>query len=124
MCKKPCKECPFRKESAPGYLGTLSHQPEEFLKPMEYHIMPCHMAIDYDDDEGKTDLTKAAINSPCIGALQFMNNSCKFPRGAREPGIYQTHLENAGTNPNVFKWSNDFIQHHKSKQQNGNRKSR
>ena len=43
---KPCKECPFRKKSAPGWLGSST--PEGFMATTLSDVeMPCHLTVDY-----------------------------------------------------------------------------
>lgn len=103
--KNPCKECPFKKASAPGYLGELSHQPDEYIEALEYPTpIPCHMSIDWEpDEEGTVDCTKAKV---CAGAMQFMNNSCKRTR------YYPLVQSGYGKNKNVFGTRQEFIKHH------------
>src|ERR1700704_3430623 len=96
--KKPCKECPFRKTSLPGWLGTLSNHPSEFLAAGEYNIMPCHMKVDYDKAQERKMIVKGE-NNPCIGALSFFENACKLPRGSRQSGTpYNTLIKQAQPN--------------------------
>lgn len=71
--KNPCKQCPYRKESAPGYLGNLSYKPTEFLKGIEHDVHECHLTVNYEEN----DYSKANV---CIGALQFMNNSAMLSK--------------------------------------------
>lgn len=111
-CQTPCKECPFRKDSLPGWLGENSHNPQVFIDAMEHNIIPCHMRVDWDEAEQKNLIVEGKDN-PCIGALQFSANSLKLPRGAREMGsVYHALIDNAKQNPEVFKWGADFIKHH------------
>lgn len=112
MKKKPCKECPFRKDSLSGWLGTLSGKAEVFVNGLEYELMPCHMKVEWDEVEQKNLIAKGEDN-PCIGALQFCHNSAKFPRGAREKGsAYNILFDKTGKNEEVFQWTTDFINHH------------
>lgn len=113
MCKQPCRECPFKKDSIQGYLGAASHQPEDFLNSMEWNILPCHLQVEWDEaDEDEID--RQAIENPCIGALQFLNNSCKLPMLARqkEGQVYNVLMDRFGKNDKVFKWKHEFINHH------------
>lgn len=108
--KQPCKECPFLKDSGPGWLGPGTGQPQAFIDTIEYHVLPCHSIQANYNANGKA---KETIAHPCIGAMQFCANSCKFPRGAREPGHYK-QLFDKFSHPNVrvFKWTGEFIAHH------------
>lgn len=100
-CEKPCKECPFKKSSIPGYLGPLSHRPEEYLQMMEQVMVVCHL------------VTKP--QQPCIGALSHCANSMKIPRGARDGGRYSKLIDKAKKNKDVFQWPHEFIKHHSPK---------
>lgn len=114
MKKNPCTECPFRKLSLAGWLGESSGEPESFLAPMEHHIMPCHMKVKWDEEENRRLIVEGEAN-PCIGALQFCQNSMKYPRGARSPGPYKDLYDQAKPNEDVFKWQIDFVKHHSQK---------
>jgi hypothetical protein len=108
---KPCKECPFKKDSVKGWLGAASGNPQEFLSSMEYNLLGCHMKVNWEEATDE-EIEARAVKHPCIGALSFCENSAKFPRGARVEGPYREHLDRAEKNPDVFKWSYEFIQHH------------
>jgi len=42
----PCKECPFRRRSLPGYVGAST--PTEFISTTQADVaMPCHMSVDW-----------------------------------------------------------------------------
>lgn len=101
MCKKPCRACPYRKKSLPGWLGAAS--PEHFMlttfgeKPFETEAgtimmpvgpeypMPCHLTIDYEDPEWK-DFWEAnwahgeRTGSLCAGAAVMFANRAKRPK--------------------------------------------
>lgn len=112
MKKSPCKECPFRKDSLPGWLGSMSRNPQIFIDGLEYTIVPCHMKVKWDEVE-KRNLIVNGKDNPCVGALQLCHNSLKFPRGAREEGTpYNILYEKSGKNEQVFQWAHDFIKHH------------
>jgi hypothetical protein len=115
MCTKPCIECPFKVNSLPGYLGTLSNEPEEFLDLMEYEIMGCHMKIDW-GTATPSEVRAASLKNPCIGGLQFLRNSCKLPRLAREKTVkgitYSKLMDSVNTSEKIFRWKGAFIDHH------------
>lgn len=106
--KTPCAECPFRRASAPGYLGT-SH-PDEFNSATvhgEEH-MPCHMAIDYEKkDWASRQLPNAAH---CAGSLIFLKNQCKMPH---DPVLRERMDEVEKDTATVFNWNHEFLKHHK-----------
>lgn len=99
--KKPCRECPFKRTSASGYLGECLYDPELFLQQEE--VIPCHLTVDYEGKE--PDYSQA---QPCVGNLQFMNNSLKL---SRNPQVKQLQDE-AGKNTKIFQFKSEFINHH------------
>lgn len=99
--KKPCIECPFKKNSLPGYLGNMSYQPIEYLQHLNaIEPVECHLTVDYNSDDHSN-------SKPCLGALQFMNNSGKLTR------YYGSQQREAGKNKDVFSTTVEFIEHHK-----------
>jgi hypothetical protein len=74
--KEPCSECPFRKNSLPGWLGPYAN-PLELVTIInnETHFA-CHLTMDSDDLED-ADTSKYRY---CRGALQFMIKNGKLPR--------------------------------------------
>lgn len=99
--KKPCKECPFRKQSAPGYLGAASWQPELFLSQIEHRPMSCHMSVDWEAGEEDSDHV-------CVGSLQFLKNSCKLPRDKD----YAEIVRASERSEDIFQNRQQFINHH------------
>ncbi len=99
---KICKECPYKRTSAPGYLGEVSYNPEEFLK-QDYH--PCHLSIDWDNK----DYSKSRI---CQGSLQFMKNTCKLPINE---DIRKQLKEITVNSSEIFGRRLEFIEHHSEK---------
>lgn len=98
--KKPCRECPFRKTSLPGWLGRAT--PEGFIDTvMADHRMPCHLEVDYEDPEWKA---QAAVAPECAGAADFFANICKVSRDRkRTPGK---------RNAEVFDSPRAFVEYH------------
>ena len=104
--KTPCKVCPMRRTSAPGWLGASSA--EEFVAQIrsETH-MPCHASIDSDADDWR----KAAETAPfCAGALIFLRNHCILPRDGDLAAARQAV---AGDHETVFSHTAQFLEHHK-----------
>lgn len=101
--KKPCAECPFRTASLPGWLGAAT--PRQFIDTvMSDTAMPCHMTVDYTDDDWKDQIRDGGSASYCAGALDFFANTCKKSRDWQRP-IGQK-------NPRVFKGPLAFLEHH------------
>lgn len=105
--KTPCAECPFRRASAPGWLGA-SH-PDEFNSATvhgEEH-MPCHMGIDYESKNWRRQLENAPH---CAGSLIYLKNQCKYPSDAElRERMAQVEKDTA----TVFNWPHEFLKHHK-----------
>lgn len=107
--RKACSVCPFRRSSAPGYLGA-SRDPLQFtqaaLADFVDHDLPCHATVDYGRDDWSTDDSHAA----CAGALIFAKNGSKQPRDPRRAAMVQ----GVETDDEVFSWSHEFHEHHKN----------
>lgn len=76
--KKMCEKCPFRPDSAPGYLGRST--PEEFVECIRQEaLMPCHLQVEYADPDWEDQLDDV---DHCVGALVFARKMGKLPRDA------------------------------------------
>jgi hypothetical protein len=105
--EKPCKECPFRRDSMKGYLGNASYQPEDFLSTIEHAPIPCHMTVDWEEDDEET-IKDKSWSTPCRGSLRFLNNSLKLPRDPEYANLTRISCKDK----NVFQWKHEFIKHH------------
>ncbi len=101
---KQCKECPFRKSSLAGYLGEASYNPHEFLSTTENDPIPCHMAVDWEKEDG----IDKQYKTPCIGSLKFLKNTMRIPRNPE----YAKLLKGITKDETVFEKKADFINHH------------
>ena len=105
-CKSPCKACPFRRASMPGYLGSSS--PERFaLAILCESPLPCHETIDYNDRRWLRKWLDGKTGKLCAGALTLSRNMGKMPRGRGVPR-FEPDREN------VFGSLVQFITHHRS----------
>jgi hypothetical protein len=98
---KPCNDCPWRRNAAPGWLGPLT--PEEWLQ-LAHSDQPiaCHQTIQVED--WKDDATRQ-----CKGAAIYRANVFKSPRNPNDA----EHT----TDPDpvsVFERDAEFVEHHKS----------
>lgn len=99
--KTPCRECPWRKASAPGWLGADT--PEGFVATSEAEVrMPCHLHVDYESDDWEE---QAADAPQCAGRAIHFANRCKMPRN---PEL----LKLPPDRENVFTFPAEFIEHH------------
>lgn len=99
---KPCKECPFKRKSAAGYLGADT--PEGFIaSTLADTPMPCHLTIDYEDKEWEDEQLPSATY--CSGALIFFRNMCKMSRDPNRPQL-------PANRDAVFSNPKEFLEHH------------
>lgn len=98
---KPCAACPWKRDSARGWLGAST--PVEFLQQSESELrMPCHLHVDYD----RTDWPEQAEQAPqCAGRAVHFANRCKLPRNL-DLVLARSDREAVFSNPQ------DFIDHH------------
>lgn len=100
--KTPCNQCPWRKNSAPGYLG--GNAPEVYADAVQRNTVPaCHQR-----DHG-WDNPRSAM---CAGALAVMQNSCIEPRYNGTWG----DADKVGKRDDCFKWVRDFYRYHAGKE--------
>lgn len=112
---KPCNDCPWRRNSIPGWLGDAG--PERFLLAIYAESpLPCHQTVDYSDPawlkkwtaqtRGKP-MAQAASGRLCTGALTFYANLHKRPRN---PDL---QIEVARST-SVFATPDEFLAHHRN----------
>jgi len=108
VCDKVCKECPFRRKSAQGYLGK--NNPHDFLRAaMSDESVACHLKVN--QELKREEWLEAESQAPrCRGALTMMNNQCKLPHDPMMAGLVST----VGKDKNVFTWSQEFIDYHEN----------
>lgn len=74
VIKKPCNECPFRKDSIPGWLADYT--PEQLHQVvMSENPFPCHRTHDHD-----LYFEETKDYPLCAGALRYMKQGGKIPR--------------------------------------------
>ena len=106
-CAKPCSNCPFRRESMPGWLGAGS--PESFIDCIQRdEPLPCHPTIDYDDRHwlAKWMAQGDDTGSICAGSLIFMANKLQRPHDPAFPTM-------KADRETVFSNSIEFVRHHR-----------
>lgn len=110
MCSKqhttPCAQCPWRRTSAPGYLGASTTL--EFLHQAEFaEKMPCHISIDYEqDDWAEVQLPDAPR---CAGHAIYLRNRGKLPT---DHGTAQLVKMVSPDRETVFGMHFEFLRHH------------
>ena len=65
--KSPCNECPFRKNSLPGYLGGVWTAKELHQTVMGEAPFPCHQTMEHREED----------YSHCVGSIMYMNKNAK-----------------------------------------------
>lgn len=97
--KVPCRECPWRKESAAGYLGGWPA--EHYADAVQANEIPaCHLR-----DHGPENKDTAF----CVGALATSANACILPD--KQPGAKEARKE-VGRREDCFGHPREFYQHH------------
>ena len=76
-CKIPCNDCPFRKNSIPGWLSTYSPQDLHHLIMVSEMPFPCHLSHTEELKFGDAGNSEHPL---CAGALMFMKVNGKIPR--------------------------------------------
>lgn len=108
ICARPCAECPFRRASLPGYLG--SDTPENFIATaLADYPMPCHLTVDYSDPEWRAKWERAGEGRLCAGAAIFFANLCKLSRDRDRPALPVDRAL-------VFAHPGEFLAHHGDRQ--------
>jgi hypothetical protein len=104
--KKPCRQCPWRRKSAPGWLGAGS--PESFVATLMLDIepLPCHSTIDYNRPDWHVRWTRGLDKKAklCAGALIAAANSGKMSRFAARGDVHG----------DTFASMAEFIEYHRS----------
>jgi hypothetical protein len=103
-CRKPCRECPFRKTALKGWLGSYDG-PEDFINVHYRQDVPnpCHMTVDYDDPDWKEGLEDA---TGCAGQQIMYLNGFKSPR------VWKLDPTLKPDTDAVFKFPAEFVEHH------------
>ena len=103
--KQPCIECPFRRQSAPGWLGPWTA--ESLIDEVEHGAFVCHKSI---GDTRQVDNDKLEY---CAGAAIYLNNRLKLARD-RTYSAYQNALKEASSEikQSVFSNRDEFTEHH------------
>ena len=77
VCKTPCNDCPFRKSSAPGWLGPYQKPEDLHRLVMSENPFPCHLS--HQEDVAFEFVGQKGLPY-CKGAILYMKKSCKWPR--------------------------------------------
>lgn len=100
--KRPCTECPWRRDSLRSYLGP--HDADEWLAMAHGESqIACHVTIPEGTPEDGSDLHEM---TQCAGAAIFRANVFKSPRWATA----DEHLPR--DTDTVFAWNDEFKDHH------------
>ena len=98
---KPCNDCPFRRQSLPGWLGDNGL--EDFIILAVSDIkMPCHLT------PGNGAAPNCELHpeaSQCAGRAIFLSNMCKSPRDS-------SVLKLPADRETVFSRPQEFVEHH------------
>lgn len=96
----PCKECPYRKDSAKGWLGDNSL--DTYAEPITSDIeIPCHKTMS-DDKQMRY----------CAGLASVRVNSCKSARFSTIIALSETNVKESPHRSECFNWKHEFEEHH------------
>lgn len=101
--KKPCKDCPFRKNSIPNYIGDRWTAIDLHRFIMSEQHFPCHNTVKEDEVESEE-------HEHCVGSIMYMNQSGKRCRDKRLAELQEKfRKENHENIMNLI----EFNEHHK-----------
>jgi hypothetical protein len=103
-CNVPCSECPWRRVSAPGWLGPHSAEMWTDMAHGEVAIA-CHSTLPMGGDALGEDVWDEPGVRQCAGAAIYRANVCKSPR---HPDIARFTADR----DTVFGWVTEFQEHH------------
>lgn len=99
VTKKPCNECPWRRDAEPGFFGDQI--PEDFAAPaLSGDMIICHKTVKI---EGR-DYSQPGLRQ-CAGAAAFRANVGRPPR---DPRVTMGELDPDG----IFATTGEFLDHH------------
>lgn len=106
VCKKPCNDCPFRRNALPGWLGAAT--PQSFIIEISMERpLPCHQTIDYEKRDWLQKWAAQRIGNICAGSLIMSANMGKLPRDRNFPRL-------PADKQLVFSRPDEFITYHES----------
>lgn len=110
---KPCRECPFRREAAPGYLGAATFEPDPPNSFLDQHWngfthLPCHMQVNWEQDDSQRE---AQEKPTCTGYAIMCKNSAKLPMNPIDAEVVR---DTEPDHDNVFSNRQEWDEHHRS----------
>ena len=103
---RPCPACPFRRVSAPGWLGPWN--PADVVPHIRHAPFPCHRTIPSDN----CPLDHPKLQS-CAGAAIMLSNMLTLSRDPDAARHQQTLRNLPSTDSSaVFASEAEFLQHH------------
>lgn len=100
--RQPCHGCPFRRDSAPGWLGDYTAEQIVDIVRNDGTFL-CHNLVDYEDPDWRNQ-----EHEECAGAMIFARKLCKL---SRDPEKAAAQLQIDKSQDILFP-DIDFISHH------------
>jgi len=97
IMKKPCKNCPFRKDSLQGWLGK-----DRATEIAKTDTFVCHKSVDYENEKNKSNRLQ------CAGFMLMRKEESSAVRFAK---MLHLDLQLSGDDL-VFENESEFINHH------------
>jgi hypothetical protein len=108
-CNNPkmCAECPFRKDSAKGWLGPWDDSDEIINQSQNESGLACHMRIEHEEN-GEVSYDDTHV---CVGSMAYANATCKVYRA---PTLREAQKKVAQTvkDEEILSNREDFSKHH------------
>lgn len=112
--KRPCADCPWRRNSKPGWLGAATAK-EFVYRADRQSPMECHLTVDYGDPNWRESIDEEKEVSYCRGAAEYLTNTFSSPRDPDWNAAVKRAVEEKPTRdgyPNIFGWTDEFLAHH------------
>lgn len=104
-CARICNGCPWKRQSLPGYLGSIS--PAGWLEVAHSDApVACHETIHEVDEMTRVGTWASPVIRQCRGMGQFRTNRFKSPR---DPDIWTADRRDDTV---VFGTDQQFLDHH------------
>ena len=108
--KTMCAECPFRKKSAPGWLGPWSVDEFEQIINSDSQFV-CHDVINKMSDDNVPTSIIEDVGQHCVGLLRYRNSLCRL---SRDPEVAEVQRELRSVQDEEIIPAREFRTHHES----------
>ncbi len=111
-CRNPCPECPWKKDSAPGYFGGTDMYFYADALQTDARVI-CH-TIHGTMNQETVEQEEINESNMCAGYVIARNNNMKMPRVDPILRNMQEEYRDHPEKDSVFKWRHEFLEHHEA----------